>query len=80
MPQRVGAPVKAVEMANRHLRAFVPGIVRGIALALSELVEEGWLKLDDALDLVDPIMHGNARRIFRVADKTEALRHAAWAG
>ena len=47
---------------------------RGIALALSELVEEGWLKLDDALDLVDPIMHGNARRIFRVADKTEALR------
>jgi uncharacterized protein len=53
---------------------------RGIALALSELVEEGWLKLDDALALVDPIMHGNARRIFRVADKTDALRHAAWVG
>ena len=26
---------------------------RGIAQALSELVEEGWLTLNDALDLVD---------------------------
>ncbi|MFA5056698.1 MAG: amidohydrolase family protein [Opitutaceae bacterium] len=46
---------------------------RGIALALSELVEEGWLKLADALDLVDLIMHDNARRIFRLAQKTGAL-------
>jgi hypothetical protein len=51
---------------------------RGIALALSELVEERWLKLNDALDLVDPILHGNARQIFRLAEKTETLRRAAW--
>ena len=49
----------------------------GIALALSELVEEGWLRLNDALELVDPIMHGNARRIFRLADKGR-LRTVPW--
>ena len=49
----------------------------GIALALSELVEERWLSLDDALELVDPIMHGNARRIFRLAEKEKALRRAS---
>jgi uncharacterized protein len=50
----------------------------GIALALSELVEERWLSLDDALELVDPIMHGNARRIFRLAEKEKSLRTAPW--
>ena len=43
---------------------------RGIALALSELVEEGWLSLSDAMDLIDPIMHDNARQIFNLAEKT----------
>lgn len=51
---------------------------RGIAQALGELVEEGWLKLADALELVDPILHQNARRIFRLAQKTEVLRQADW--
>ena len=51
---------------------------QGIALALSELVEEGWLSLDDALELIDPIMHCNARRIFRLAEKEQALRTAPW--
>jgi predicted TIM-barrel fold metal-dependent hydrolase len=51
---------------------------RGIALALSELVEEGWLILDDALALVDPIMHENARRIFRVREKTKILQNVPW--
>lgn len=46
---------------------------RGIALALSELVEEGWLKLSDAMDLIDPIMHGNARKIFNLAEKQKLL-------
>jgi predicted TIM-barrel fold metal-dependent hydrolase len=46
---------------------------RGIALALSELVEEGWLKLSDATDLIDPIMHGNVRKIFNLAEKQKAL-------
>jgi len=51
---------------------------RGIAQALTELVEEGWLTLADALDLVDPILHNNARRIFGLAEKTQALRRAEW--
>ncbi len=42
---------------------------RGIALALSELVEEGWLTLDAAFELTDAIMHGNARRIFALEEK-----------
>ncbi|MBN2477209.1 MAG: amidohydrolase family protein [Pirellulales bacterium] len=52
---------------------------RGIALALCELVEEGWFSLDAALELVDPIMHGNARRIFRLDEKSKALRDVPWA-
>jgi len=51
---------------------------QGIALALSELVEEGWLSLNDALDLVDPIMHENARRVFKVEEKKQNLRSAPW--
>jgi predicted TIM-barrel fold metal-dependent hydrolase len=53
---------------------------RGVAQALAELVEEGWLKTDDALELVDRILHGNARHIFRLAQKTESLRQADWIG
>ncbi len=52
---------------------------RGIALALSELVEEGWLTLSDAMDLIDPIMHGNARQIFNLAEKTRLLENVKWA-
>ena len=50
----------------------------GIALALSELVEEGWLTLDDALAVVDPVMHGNARQIFRLDEKEQLLEKAPW--
>ncbi len=52
---------------------------RGIAIALSELVEEGWISLGEAQALVDPIMHGNARRIFKLDEKSAALRTAPWA-
>jgi predicted TIM-barrel fold metal-dependent hydrolase len=52
---------------------------RGIALALSELVEEGWLTLSDAMDLIDPIMHNNARQIFHLAEKTRLLQDVSWA-
>jgi predicted TIM-barrel fold metal-dependent hydrolase len=51
---------------------------RGIAQALSELVAEGWLTLTDAVDLVDSILHGNARQIFQLAKKAEALGSADW--
>lgn len=52
---------------------------RGVAQALAELVDEKWIKLDDALDLVDMMLHGNARAIFQLDRKTEALRRASWA-
>jgi predicted TIM-barrel fold metal-dependent hydrolase len=51
---------------------------RGIGLALSELVEEKWLSLDGALELVEPIMHGNARRIFQLDEKEKALGAVRW--
>jgi uncharacterized protein len=51
---------------------------RGIALALRELVEEGWLELDEALDLVEPLMRGNARATFRLREKEVALAQAPW--
>jgi predicted TIM-barrel fold metal-dependent hydrolase len=51
---------------------------RGVAQALAELVDEGWLRLAEALDLTDPILHQNARQLFRLAQKTEALRQADW--
>ena len=52
---------------------------RGIALALAELVEEGWLELEEALDLVEPLMRGNARTVFRLEEKARALANAPWA-
>jgi len=51
---------------------------RGIALALSELVEEGWLTLADVMDLIDPIMHVNARQIFGLAEKIRILENVKW--
>lgn len=52
---------------------------RGMAQALFELVQEGWLTLRDALDLVEPILHGNADRIFRLSEKRPRLERADWA-
>jgi len=51
---------------------------RGIVLALSELVEEGWLSLTDAMDLIDPIMHNNARQLFNLPEKTRILENVKW--
>lgn len=33
-------------------------------LALSELVDEGWMILKDAFSLTDVIMHQNARNLY----------------
>jgi len=51
---------------------------KGIALALSELVEEGWLTQADAIELIDPIMHNNARQIFNLAEKSRVLENVKW--
>lgn len=50
----------------------------GITLALSELVAEGWFTLDAALELINPIMNGNARRIFNLKEKTALLKKVQW--
>jgi predicted TIM-barrel fold metal-dependent hydrolase len=50
----------------------------GITLALSELVEESWMNLADAIEIADPIMHGNARTIFNIVEKGKALKAAKW--
>ena len=51
---------------------------RGLTLAFAELVEEGWLTMDEALDLVEPIMYGNARRIFDLERKEKILANKMW--
>ena len=51
---------------------------QGIALALCELVEEGWYSLDDAITACDMVMHGNAREIFKLKEKEKILASAPW--
>jgi len=51
---------------------------KGIVNALSQLTAEGWLTPDAALELVEPIMRGNARRIFNLEEKTKKLATAPW--
>lgn len=51
---------------------------QGIALALAQLVNEGWLSTNAALDLIEPIMNGNARAIFNLKDKTRTLQNVPW--
>jgi polyhydroxyalkanoate synthesis regulator phasin len=49
---------------------LVPGhaaIARqGITQALSELVDEGWMTLEEAMNLTDVIMHQNARTLYKL--------------
>lgn len=52
---------------------------RGIALALEELVQEGWISQEDALGLIPPVMHENAREFFRLKEKAQVLQSAPWA-
>jgi hypothetical protein len=42
----------------------------GLSLALSGLVNEGWLSEKESLALVDPLMRGNAQSVFHIAEKT----------
>jgi len=52
----------------------------GITRTLGELVDEGWLSGDRASALIEPIMCGNARRIFRLEEKRQKLEQAPWVG
>ena len=50
----------------------------GVFAALAELVEEDYLERDDALELVEPLLRGNARRMFDLETKYEAAKHVPW--
>lgn len=69
-----GGDLAPVECVLGHAKLARQGIVR----ALGELVDEGWLGRSDALELVEPLMHGNARRVFHLENKIEKLRTAPW--
>lgn len=51
---------------------------RGISLALTELVQEGWINIKEALTFIDPIMRGNAKRIFALESKQKKLKNTPW--
>lgn len=52
---------------------------RGLVEVLEGLVRDGWLSAGEAFELVPVLMHGNARRVFRLEEKARALRRAPWA-
>jgi predicted TIM-barrel fold metal-dependent hydrolase len=51
---------------------------KGIALALEKLVDEGWLTLDSALEMVETLLRGNARELFNLEEKRRRLQKAPW--
>jgi len=69
-----GGDYNVVENVIGHAR-----IARnGVYAALAELVEDGYLKQDDALDLVETLLRGNGRRIFNLEHKYEMARKVPW--
>jgi uncharacterized protein len=50
---------------------------QGLAHALDELVAGRWLGPEEAADLVEPLMRGNARRVFNLAPAGHASRSEA---
>ena len=69
-----GGDYSVVECVLGHAVLARSGIVR----ALGELVDEGWLLEHDALGMVEPLMRSNARRVFRLEEKTKVLSQATW--
>jgi len=63
-----------VELVVGHAAIARSGITR----ALTGLVQDGWLTQASALDLVEPLMRGNARRLFRTDQKERALLNVPW--
>ena len=38
----------------------------------------GGSSVDDAMELIEPLMHGNARQLFLLKEKEKALKKAPW--
>ena len=49
---------------------------RGIAQVITELIHEGWLPQSEAPALIKRIMHGTARELFNLEEKTRILTQA----
>ena len=64
-----GGDYSCVELVYGHSRIARQGITG----ALSELVEEGWMDRDEALNVIEPIMRGNAYEVFNIESKTKHL-------
>jgi hypothetical protein len=62
-----GGDLLSVELVPGHARIAR----RGIARAVGELIQEGWLAESDAPDLIERIMRGNAHKVF---DHARTLR------
>jgi hypothetical protein len=50
----------------------------GVDSALSELTDEGYLTLKEALKLSDTLLNGNARKVFRLEEKQNLLKGLDW--
>ncbi len=50
----------------------------GLAMALSELVGEGYISMNDALRYTDILMHENAERFYQLEKKTAVLKGFDW--
>ncbi len=50
----------------------------GIASALTDLTDEGFITLDEALVLTEGLLHGNARRIYHLEEKQKFLKGLDW--
>ena len=65
-----GGDYSCVELVYGHSRIARQGITQ----TLSELVGEGWMSRNEALDVIEPIMRGNAYEVFSIEAKTELLQ------
>lgn len=63
-----------VECVLGHARIARQGIVR----ALGELVDGGYLSQRDAMELVEPLLRGNARRAFQLEARAARLNKVPW--
>jgi uncharacterized protein len=69
-----GGDYMPVECVLGHAQLARQGVVR----ALAELVDGQYLSRRDALELVEPLLRGNPRKVYRLEAKTERLSHAPW--
>ncbi|MHB1310085.1 MAG: amidohydrolase family protein, partial [Limisphaerales bacterium] len=51
---------------------------QGLTTALTGLIAQDWVSRVEAVELVEPLMRGNARRIFRLDEKERALAKVPW--